>query len=122
MKTSIYNKEEHTEGYVGSNDKQDEKSEVQKQYEKANDGNQVNTYGKEPDLMIAGNAEAKDGYDNSGTQGKDSLSDDSYNSTDKNPTVQSAESHTGSSSFDFDDKKKSDLEQRDEDDVLNTGI
>ena len=120
MKTSIYNKDEHTEGYVGSDDKPVEKSEVQKQYEKGNEGNEVDTYGKEPDLMIKGNSKAKDGYDNSGTQGKDSLSDDAYNSNDKNPTIQSAESHTGSSSSDFDDKMKSDSTQRDEDDVLNT--
>lgn len=122
MKTSIYNKEKHIEGYVGSG-KTEEKSEVQKEYEKGNEGNEVTSFGKVPLSENNLNENIKngprDGFDNTGTQGKDSLSDDSYNSADKNPTIKSAESHTGSSSKDFETKNTT---QRDEDDVLNTGI
>ncbi|QNN41061.1 hypothetical protein [Pedobacter roseus] len=120
MKTSIYNKEEHTEGYVGPEGGKEEKSDVQKAYEAGNDVNEVTAYGKEPSELIKGNPLAKDGYDNSGTQGKDSLSDDAYNSADKHPTVKSADSHTGSSSDDF--KTKTGLNETDEDRALNTGI
>jgi hypothetical protein len=122
MKTSIYNKEEHTEGYVGSGDEQSEKSDVQKAYEAGNDTNVVTAYGKEPSEMIKGNPLAKDGLDNSGTQGKDSLSDDSYNSPDKHPTIKSAESYTGSSSDDFKTKNDKQPDETDEDHALNTGI
>ncbi|WP_316831304.1 hypothetical protein [Pedobacter aquatilis] len=122
MKTSIYNKEEHLEGYVGSGEAPAEKSDVQKAYEKGNDSNSVNTFGKEPDITIKGNTSARDGLDNTGTQAKDSLSDDAYNSNDKHPTIESAESHTGSSSKDFETKPSGKIQQRDEDDVLNTGI
>jgi hypothetical protein len=120
MKTSIYNKEEHTEGYVGSGDDKLEKSDVQKAYEEGNDTNVVTAFGKEPSELIKGNPLAKDGFDNSGTQGKDSLSDDPYNSADKHPTLKSAESHTGSSSDDF--KTNNDIDETDEDHALNTGI
>jgi hypothetical protein len=130
MKTSIYNKEEHIEGYVGSGKENVEESAVQKQYEAGNDGNEVTSFGKEPiadknagDLTRGKDVIfAKDGLDNTGTQGKDSLSDDAYNSTDKNPTLKSAESRTGSSSEDFKDKPNNGLAKRDEDDALNTGI
>lgn len=126
MKTSIYNKAEHTEGYVGPAGKSTEQSEVQKAYEAGNDGNEVSSYGKEP--IAKRNAEkltnnwvkARDGFDNTGTQGADSLSDDAYNSKDKHPTVLSAESHTGSSSADF--KTKTGINETDEDHALNTGI
>ncbi|WP_316805722.1 hypothetical protein [Pedobacter agri] len=123
MKTNIYNKKEHTEGYVGEG-KDDSKSDVQKEYEKGNDGNVVTSFGQETVAeknahgFNEGNIVAKDGLDNTGTQGKDSLSDDAYNSEDKNPTVESAASGTGSSSKDFDQP----IKQRDEDDVLNNGI
>lgn len=120
MKTSIYNKEEHTEGYVGSADGKTEKSDVQKAYEAGNDTNVVTAYGKEPSELIKGNPLAKDGFDNSGTQGKDSLSDDAYNSADKNPTIKSAESYTGSSSTDF--KTNPGINEADENHALNTGI
>lgn len=126
MKTSVYNKEEHLEGFVGNADKAKQKSDVQKAYESGNDGNEVTAFGKEPVSKIAarkianGNkVTAKDGLDNTGTQGADSLSDDAYNSQDKNPTIESAASGTGSSSEDF---KNQNIKQRDEDDVLNTGI
>jgi len=129
MKTSVYNKDEHLEGYVGSGNESTDKSDVQKQYEKGNEGNDVTSFGKEPVAESNANklshndvVEAKDGLDNTGTQGKDSLSDDAYNSSDKNPTVESAESHTGSSSEDFKSKPLTKLDHRDEDDVLNTGI
>ncbi len=123
MKTSIYNKKEHTEGYVGEGN-DDSKSDIQKEYEKGNDGNVVTSFGQE--TVAEKNAHgfneqnivAKDGLDNTGTQGKDSLSDDAYNSKDKNHTVESAESGTGSSSKDFEQP----IKQRDEDDVLNSGI
>ncbi|WP_421946180.1 hypothetical protein [Pedobacter sp.] len=129
MKTSIYNKEEHLEGFVGNTDETKNKSDVQKAYEKGNEGNEVTSFGKEPISEIAARKmangdkiTAKDGLDNTGTQGADSLSDDAYNSKDKNPTIKSAESGTGSSSEDFDTTNKNNLKQRDEDDVLNTGI
>ncbi|MCX2494892.1 hypothetical protein OQX63_15490 [Pedobacter sp. PF22-3] len=120
MKTSIYNKNDHTEGYVGSGDEQSEKSDVQKAFEDGNDTNVVSSYGKEPGELIKGNPLAKDGLDNSGTQGKDSLSDDAYNSADRKPTVKSAESHTGSSSEDF--KTKTGIKETDENRALDTGI
>ncbi len=125
MKTNIYNKAEHLEGYVGSDEKAKEKSDVQKQYEKGNDDGEVTSFGKEPTAKAnkikktIGKITVKDGFDNTGTQGKDSLSDDSYHSKDKNPTVKSAESGTGSSSEDFKENK---IVRRSEDDVLNTGI
>ncbi|TCD10134.1 hypothetical protein EZ449_09915 [Pedobacter frigidisoli] len=122
MKTSIYNKEEHTEGYVNTGGEKDQKSDVKKEYEAGNDVNEVTAYGKEPSELIEGNPLAKDGFDNSGTQGKDSLSDDSYNSSDKNPNVKSAESHTGSSSEDFKDKPNKSLDQNKEDHALDSGI
>ncbi|GGI22161.1 hypothetical protein [Pedobacter mendelii] len=122
MKTNAYNKEEHIEGYVGSEKSTAEKSDVQKKYEKQNEGNEVTAYGKETSELINGNTLAKDGFDNTGTQGKDSLSDDGFNGVDKNTNVESAESHTGSLSKDFENKPKTESSQRDEDDVLNTGI
>jgi len=120
MKTNIYNKEEHIEGYVGSGDEQSEKSDVQKAYEEGNNTDVVTSYGKEPSELIKGNPLAKDGLDNSGTQGKDSLSDDAYNSSDRNPTIKSAASHTGSSSDDF--KTNTSINEADENHALNTGI
>jgi len=127
MKTSIYNKEEHIEGYVGSDENKEPKSDVQKQYEAGNEGNEVTSFGKETIAQahtdhIKGSFTARDGYDNTGTQGKDSLSDDAYNSADKHPTVESAESHTGSSSKDFDQKSQSTISEEDENKALNTGI
>ena len=128
MKTSVYNKDEHTEGYFGKG-KSEEKSDVQKEYEKGNDGNEVTAFGRAPiaeenaNGFNEGNITAKDGLDNSGTQGKDSLSDDTYNSPDTLHTIESAASGTGSSSEDFkDDQDKSNIKHRDEDDALNTGI
>jgi len=107
MKTNIYNKKPHIEGYVGSDNEHENKSDVQKAYEACNDTQEVKSYGKETinevkHKGISENPHARDGFDNSGTQGYDSLSDDAYNSKDINPTVESAESHTGSSSKDFD--------------------
>ena len=123
MKTSVYRKEEHTEGYIGKGVSVD-KSDVQKEYEKGNEGNEVTSFGKASVSTdsIEGNPKAKDGLDNTGTQGKDSLSDDTYNSPDKIHTTESAASGTGSSSDDFEDHQDSVIKQRDEDDVLNTGI
>jgi hypothetical protein len=48
----------------------------------------------------------KDGLDNTGTQGYDSLSDDGYTGSSKKPDENPGdkESHTGSSSEDFEDK------------------
>ncbi|MFC3562081.1 hypothetical protein [Pedobacter jamesrossensis] len=126
MKTSIYNKKEHIEGYVGSGEKPHTKSDVQKQYEKGNEGNEVTSFGKQPIAELNKEKQSigdkiiiRDGFDNTGTQGKDSLSDDSYNSKDKNPTLASSKSGTGSSSEDF---KTNKIAQRTEDDALNTGI
>jgi len=120
MKTSIYNKEDHTEGYVETGSDEGAKSDVQKAYESKNDTNEVTAFGKEPSELIAGNREAKDGMDNSGTQGKDSLSDDSYNSTDEDATVESAASGTGSAGKDF--KTEESINEQDENHALNTGI
>lgn len=125
MKTSIYNKDQHTEGYVGKG-KDDQKSDVQKQYERGNEGNEVTSFGQETIAeknrknFDENDITAKDGLDNTGTQGKDSLSDDAYNSVDENPTVDSAASGTGSSSEDF--KDTTEIKQKDEDEALNTGI
>jgi hypothetical protein len=46
---------------------------------------------------------AKDGLDNTGTQGYDSLSDDSFTGSSGKENDQDYQSHTGSSSSDFDD-------------------
>jgi len=128
MKTSIYNKKEHVEGYVGEGN-DTEKSEVQKEYEQGNEGDVVTSFGKE--TIAKKNAQGfdernittKDGLDNTGTQGKDSLSDDAYGSADKTHTIESAESGTGSSSKDFNEPQTtSEIKQRDEDDALNSGI
>jgi len=128
MKTSVYNKKEHVEGYIGEGN-DPEKSKVQKEYEKGNEGNVVTSFGKE--TIATKNAQgfderniiAKDGLDNTGTQGKDSLSDDAYGSEDKTHTIESAESGTGSSSKDFNNPQSNpEIKQRDEDDVLNSGI
>lgn len=126
MKTNVYNKEEHLEGYVGSGEKPRQKTDVQKQYEKGNDDKEVTSFGKETiakfnkvKKAMGNKILVRDGFDNTGTQGKDSLSDDSYNSKDKNPTVKSAESGTGSSSEDFKTNKTVSIN---EDDVLNTGL
>lgn len=52
----------------------------------------------------------RDGLDNTGTQGKDSLSDDAYTGSSKKPDEHpdDTESHTGSSSEDFSDLKDDD--------------
>lgn len=126
MKTSIYNKKEHLGGYVGPDENSEEKSEVQKAYESGNEGNEVTSFGKETiarynaETSHSDKTKARDGFDNTGTQGADSLSDDAYNSPDQHPTVKSAESHTGSSSEDF--KTKPGISEADEDHALNTGI
>jgi len=126
MKTSIYNKAEHLEGYIGKEGNSEEKSEVQKAYEAGNEGNEVTSFGKETiarynaETMHLDKTMPRDGFDNTGTQGADSLSDDAYNSPDKHPTVKSAESHTGSSSEDF--KTKPRINEADEDHALDTGI
>jgi len=119
MKTSPYNKSEHLEGYVGKG-QSDQKSDVQQEYEAGNNANEVKSYGHQD--MIPGNPTARDGYDNSGTQGKDSLSDDTYHAKDKNPSIKSAASRTGSSSDDFKTTTDHEIQQRDEDEVLNTGL
>jgi len=124
MKTSIYNKSKHLEGYVEQAEQNKQKTDVQKEYEKGNNGNEVTAFGR--DTVANENAEwpkkiiAKDGMDNSGTQGKDSLSDDTYNSRNTQNTVENSESGTGSSSEDF--KENNSLNNRTEDDILNTGI
>ncbi|QPH41435.1 hypothetical protein [Pedobacter endophyticus] len=120
MKTSIYNKADHTEGYIETGSDNGVKSDVQKAYETQNDTNEVTAFGKEPSELIEGNRKAKDGLDNSGTQGKDSLSDDSYTNTGKNATVESAASGTGSAGKDF--KTEGSINEQDENHALNTGI
>lgn len=50
----------------------------------------------------------RDGYDNTGTQGKDSLSDDAFTGSSKKPTANSDdhESGTGSKGEDFHDAEE----------------
>ena len=81
MKTSIYNKKEHTEGYVGEGN-DDSKSDIQKEYEKGNDGNVVTSFGQE--TVAEKNAHgfneqnivAKDGLDTTDTaEGRARLQD-----------------------------------------------
>jgi len=63
----------------------------------------------------------RDGYDNSGTQGYDSLKDDGYEGTLKKPS-EGYEDGTGSSSEDFHDVPKEDENNDDEDRALDKGI
>lgn len=49
----------------------------------------------------------RDGLDNTGTQGADSLTDDAYTGSTDKPDAGIGESRTGSSSEDFDEDKKS---------------
>ncbi len=123
MKTNTYNKTEHVEGYVGSGKNHEPKSDVQKDYERGNEGNEVPIFGKEslPDSIV-GNPNARDGFDNTGTQGKDSLSDDPYVGLNLEQTVKGEEGKTDPSPDDCFNKNNTDHPERDEDDVLNTGI
>ncbi len=107
MKTEIYRKEPHLEGYEGNEGLADEKTDVEKKYEEGNNTNEVTSFGNES-LKIKNSRDlteetitAKDGFDNTGTQGKDSLHDDAYPHQDAMESKQSAESETGSSSNDF---------------------
>jgi len=61
----------------------------------------------------------RDGYDNTGTQGYDSLKDDGYTGT-GNPATKGHEDGTGSSSEDFHKVKSTDPEAEDE--ALDAGI
>lgn len=56
---------------------------------------------------IAGNPSARDGYDNTGTQGYDSLTDDAFTGSSDKPGEHPGEdqSGTGSSSKDFPDRE-----------------
>lgn len=107
MKIDVYRKEDRTVGYSGKEGLPDKKSPVQNAYEKGNDTDTVTSYGKEPlnaknhQNLGKGNTSARDGFDNTGTQGKDSLHDDAYPHKDGMETKESAESFTGSSSKDF---------------------
>ncbi|WP_129713677.1 hypothetical protein [Pedobacter sp. SYP-B3415] len=60
----------------------------------------------------------RDGYDNTGTQGYDSLSDEGY--TGERQPDGGPQSHTGSSSEDFDNEKFKDRDR--EDKALDSGI
>ncbi len=105
MKTSIYNKRPHTTGFDGQDEKAAKKSDVQQAYEAGNDTQEVTSYGKMP-IAEQNKFEhehpvtARDGYDNTGTQGADSLSDDTYNSQNRQ-NKEKGESQTGSKSNDF---------------------
>lgn len=107
MKTNVYKKDVEVEGYRGEEGSPKEKTDVEKAYEAGNDTNEVTSFGNEP-LEVKNSRglnedtiKAKDGFDNTGTQGKDSLHDDAYPHKDGIETKQSAESETGSSSNDF---------------------
>ena len=63
----------------------------------------------------------RDGYDNTGTQGYDSLKDDGYEGTLKEPST-AHEDGTGSSSEDFHDVPGGDENTSDEDRALDKGI
>ena len=109
MKTNAYKKDSDTdtEGYDGKPGIPTTNTDIEKDYEAGNDTQEVTSFGNEPisvknsrDLN-EDNILARDGYDNTGTQGKDSLHDDAYPHTDEIATKESAESRTGSSSEDF---------------------
>ncbi|MET4080808.1 hypothetical protein ABIB40_000752 [Pedobacter sp. UYP30] len=119
MKISTYRKDPHLEGYDGKEGSPEKKTTVEsvenvqsvdgvnKASEKGNDANTVTSFGnktlkaKNSRGLNENNILAKDGFDNTGTQGKDSLHDDAYPHKDGMETKESAESNTGSSSKDF---------------------
>lgn len=107
MKISAYRKDPHLEGYDGKEGSPEKETAVERASKKGNDTNTVTSFGNE--TLKAKNSRglnednifAKDGFDNTGTQGKDSLHDDAYPHKDGMETKESAESMTGSSSKDF---------------------
>lgn len=112
MKISAYRKDPHLEGYDGKDGLAEEKTDVEKAYEKGNDTNLVTSFGNQPlksenkGGLNQDKISIRDGFDNTGTQGKDSLHDDAYPHKDGMETKESAESKTGSSSNDFKITKK----------------
>ncbi len=67
-------------------------------------------------------ATARDGFDNTGTQGYDSLSDEGYIGTAGDVVKGNPQSRTGSSSEDFHEVKNDNVELSDEDRALDSGI
>ncbi|WP_162618729.1 hypothetical protein [Pedobacter yulinensis] len=70
------------------------------------------------DEQTAANGGPRDGHDNTGTQGYDSLSDDAFTGDLYKKPAGDTQSHTGSSSEDFDEEKFSDREDK----ALDSGI
>ena len=107
MKTTPYRKNSDTEGYDGKPGIPTSKTDVEKTYEGGNDTQKVTSFGNEPIAtknnrhLTEDNIVARDGFDNTGTQGKDSLSDDAYPQTDEIETKESAQGNTGSATRDF---------------------
>ncbi|MGY3053931.1 hypothetical protein ACVWYG_002133 [Pedobacter sp. UYEF25] len=107
MKVSAYRKDPHLEGYDGKEGSHVQASGLKKASNKGNESKVVTSFGNEPLKtknqrgLNEDNISAKDGLDNTGTQGKDSLHDDAYPHKDDLETKESAESNTGSSSKDF---------------------
>ncbi len=64
----------------------------------------------------------RDGFDNTGTQGYDSLKDDGYAGSTERPANDGHEDGTGSSSEDFHKVPENKDEEDDEDRALNSGI
>jgi hypothetical protein len=64
----------------------------------------------------------RDGLDNTGTQGKDSLLDDGYTGSTGKPTEGKHGDQTGSSSEDFTERPIDTINKEDEDKALDSGI
>ena len=107
MKINAYRKDPHVEGYDGKKGSPEKKTAIEQAYDKGNDTNTVTSFGNETlktkNLRDLNEEDifARDGLDNTGTQGKDSLQDDAYPHKDTIETKESAASKMGSSSGDF---------------------
>jgi hypothetical protein len=64
----------------------------------------------------------RDGLDNTGTQGKDSLKDDGYTGSAEKPSTKGNEDGTGSSSEDFTNRPADHIDEKKEDRALEKGI
>lgn len=107
MKINAYRKDPHVEGYDGKKGSPEKKTAIELAYEKGNDSNTVTSFGNETlktkNLRNINEEDilARDGLDNTGTQGKDSLQDDAYPHREAIKTKKRATNNTGSSSEDF---------------------
>lgn len=107
MKINAYRKDPHVEGYDGKKGSPEKKTVIEQAYEKGNDTSTVTSFGNETiktkNLRNLNEEDifARDGLDNTGTQGKDSLQDDAYPPKDAIEIKEGAASKTESSSEDF---------------------